>query len=164
MTQAELLADTLDRTRGLTRYYTSLLRETNPEAQIDVNGIKLNSLYWLIAHLIWAEDNLAVQMTGGQSVAPEWAEKYCINSNGILHEGRPDFKTLLAELKRVHEASLAHIRQLTDEDLAQPNPAGMHFGDGDTSRRVMIQHAIRHEGTHVGHLGWLCKLQGIKGV
>jgi hypothetical protein len=164
MTQAELLADTLDRTRGLTKYYTSLLRDTDPEAQIEANGIKLNSLYWLTAHLMWAEDNLAIQMTGRQSVAPEWIEHYCVSSNGTLHEGRPDFKTLLAQLKQVHELSLAHIKQLTDEDLDKPNPAGMHFGDGNTSRRVMLQHAIRHEGTHVGHLGWLCKLQGIKGI
>jgi hypothetical protein len=47
--------------------------------------------------------------------------------------------------------------------LDKDNPAGFGFG-GDNSYRMMIQHAIRHEAIHAGHLSWLCKLHGIQTV
>lgn len=162
MTEAQVLADTLDKTRDLTRFYLSNLKEVNPEEPIVVNGENINSLYWICAHLLWAENNLAIRMCGGESVAPEWAENFAIKSSGVLPADKPDFKTLLQEMKRVHEAALQYIRTLTTEQLNEENTAQFHFGDGNTSKRLMIQHCIRHEGTHLGQLSLIARILGKK--
>jgi hypothetical protein len=51
LTQAQLLAETLDKSRGLTKWYLSLLRNTNMKHTFELNGIKLNSPLWIAAHL-----------------------------------------------------------------------------------------------------------------
>jgi len=161
-TETQILADMMDKTRLLTRFYISNLKTIDPYEPIDFGGKRFNSLYWLTAHLIWAQDYLLVQGTGGKSVAPDWIKHYMIKSDGSLHEGHGDYKALLGEMKAVHEAALAHVQTLQDEDLGKDNAIGFQFGDGDTSNRLIIMHAIRHEGTHIGNLAWLGKMSEVQ--
>ena len=56
---------------------------------------------------------------------------------------------------------MKHILTITDEQMALPNVSGMGFGP-DNSNRMMIQHCIRHEAMHTGHLSLLCKINGVK--
>ena len=161
-TETRILADMMDKTRQLTRFYISNLKEVDPYERFEFGGKAFNSIYWLTAHLIWAEDNLIVMGTGAKSVAPEWIKHYHLGADGSLHEGHGDYKSLLGDMKRVHEASLAHLQALQDEDLDKENAFGFHFGDGDTSNRLIIMHAIRHEGTHIGNLAWMSKMKEIK--
>ncbi len=160
MTQAQLLADTLDKTRQLTKFYLSKLKGVNPEDTLNLNGYETNSIYWIAAHLVWAEDYLGIVELGGKSFAPEWVKKFAIKSDGKLPEDRPDFKSILDELKRVHEAALQQISSLSDEQLNEQNFTGFHFGDGNSTKMMMIQHSIRHEGTHLGQLSLLAKIYG----
>jgi hypothetical protein len=160
-TEAEILADTLDFTRGLNKWYVSLLKGTDMKQQFELNGIKLNSPLWIVAHLAWAEDFLILKSTGGKPTEISWLKNFGLGSSpdeALL----PDLKEALDALKAIHEASLAHIKTLTDAQLDEPTLTGVNFGV-DSKRRV-IQHAIRHEGTHSGHLGWICKLQGVRTV
>ena len=161
--ESKALADTFQKTRDLTKWYLSLLKEIAPELQPQLNAQKLNSIYWLTAHLVWAENFLIIKATGGNGVEIPWLEHYKLGSDGSLHDARGDFKSLLSDMKMVHEASMAHLLTLDDETLHQPNPVGFAFGT-DNTNRMMIMHAIRHEGTHVGQLGWLCKLHGVKAI
>ncbi|MCX6199310.1 MAG: DinB family protein [Bacteroidetes bacterium] len=161
--EAKTFTDTFQRTRDLTKWYLSLLKSVDAEKEIQIGDKKLNSIYWISAHLVWAEKFLLVQGTGGNGVDIPWLEHYKLGSDGTLHEGRGDFKSILDALKIVHENAMQHLLTLDDETLQQPNPVGFGFG-GDNSNRMMVMHAIRHEGTHVGHLGWLCKLHGIDTV
>jgi uncharacterized damage-inducible protein DinB len=163
-TEAQILAETMDKTRQLARYYISRLRDVDPFSPLDLGGVKFNSLYWLTAHMLWAEDNLIVVGTGGKTVAPAWAAHYCIGGDGTLHEGHGDYKSLLDEMKKVHESAISYLSSLTDEMLAEDNPLGVQFGDGDRSMRMMVMHAIRHEGTHIGNLAWMNKMYGVKTI
>lgn len=160
MTKAQVLADTLDKSRQLTKFYLSKLKGVNPEDSIILNGYETNCIYWIAAHLVWAEDYLGIIELGGKSTVPDWVKKFAIKSDGELPEERPDFKTVLDELKRVHEAAVNHINSLTDEQLDEPNVTGFHFGDGNATKLMMIQHCIRHEGTHLGQLSLLAKIYG----
>jgi hypothetical protein len=160
--QAFILADTLEKARGLSRWYISLLKNIDPYAQIDVNGIKLNSVAWVVAHLTWAENMLVLQGAGGQPVEIDYLKHYGFGSNGETHMEKPDMKMLLDNMKMVHEKAMVHIQSLTDEQIMAHSPVGQMFGD--PTIKMAIQHAIRHEGTHAGHLGWLCKLNQIKTV
>lgn len=160
MTQAQLLADTFAKTRQLTKFYLSKLKDENPEQVFKINGKKFNSIYWIVAHLIWAEDNLAIAQITGKSEAAEWVKHFAIHADGSLPENKPDFKTVLNEMKRIHELALNTITALSDEQLSEQNTTGFHFGDGDSTKRMMIQHCIRHEGTHLGQISLLAKLYG----
>jgi uncharacterized damage-inducible protein DinB len=157
-TETHILADMLDKTRALTRFYISNLKNADPYTAVEFGGKTFNSIYWLTAHIVWAEDNLIMQGTGAGSVAPEWIRHYSIKSDGSLHEGHGDYKALLDEMKRVHQACLEHLRHMDDSELDKDNVFGFQFGDGDASNRLIIMHAIRHEGTHIGNLAWLSKM------
>lgn len=161
--QANLLADTYQMAYDLVRFYTSNLKDVDPHKQWEVNGYKLNSVAWINAHLCWSEDFLLLKATGGKSSEATWLDHYQLGSDGTMHEPEVDMKTILADRKIIHDACMAHIRSLSDEDLAKPNPVGLAFGP-QNSIKTMIQHAIRHEGTHAGQLGWLCKINGSKTI
>ena len=161
--QANLLADTYEMAYGLVRFYTGNLKEADPNKQWEVNGAKLNSIAWINSHLCWSENFLLIQATGGVSPDIHWLEHYSFGSDGTLHDAKVDMKAILADRKIVHEAAMKHIRSLSDADLEKENPLGIQFSQ-NKSIKTIIQHAIRHEGTHAGHLGWLCKISGAKTV
>ena len=163
-TEAQILAETMDKTRQLIRYYISGLKAADPYIPTEFGGLNFNSIYWLTAHLIWAEDNLIVKSSTGKSFAPDWVQHYHIGGEGSLHEGHGDFKSLLDVMKEVHERSMTHLKSLPEEQLSAESTLGFGFGDGDTSVRMMVMHAIRHEGTHIGNFAYLCKMKGIKMV
>jgi hypothetical protein len=161
LTQAQLLADTLDKARGLTKWYLSLLKDTDMKHTFEFSGIKLNSPLWIAAHLAWAENMLILQSTGGDVIKIDWLEKVTLGSphdTSLL----PDTKEVLSTMKNIHEASMSHLATLSDAALDEPNLTGISFGS-DTKRSI-IQHAIRHEATHVGHLSWICKLNEISTI
>ena len=161
--EAAVLADTLQKTRDLTRWYFSLLKNADPYHQPEINGVKLNSIAWLGAHLVWAEDFLVLRGTGGEGTGIEWLEHYKLGSDGSLHTAQPDMKEILDALKLVHEKATAHLLSLTDEEINQENPYGISFS-GTSTKKMLVQHCIRHEAMHTGHLSWLCKLNSVKAV
>jgi len=161
--EAVILADTFQKSRDLTRWYLSLLKDADPYKHWEVNGTQLNSVIWLASHLAWAENMLVLKGTGGQPVAIEWMEHYHLGSKGDLHHPEHDMKTVMHALKEVHEKSMEHLLTVTDEKMDAENILGFGFG-GIKTNRILVQHAIRHEATHVGHLSWLCKINKIQTV
>lgn len=162
ITQAQMLADVFEETRKLTRFYLSKIDPAWAEWQPVADCVPLNSAYWLVAHLTWAEHALLVATLGGPQLDIHWLNHYQLGSDGTLHEGRPSFEELLAELNRVHQHAMEQLRSLTNEQLEAP--ADISVMQWNTNKRKVIYHAIRHEGTHVGHLGWLCKIKGVKTI
>ncbi|HWB63769.1 MAG TPA: DinB family protein [Chitinophagales bacterium] len=162
-TEATILADTFQKARDLNKWYLSLLKPVDPYLHWEVNGVRLNNVIWLASHLTWAENFLIIKATGGEAVNIEWLEHYNISSNGTLHDKQHDMRTVLDALKLVHEKAMAHLLTIDDTTIAADNPLGIGFG-GIKTNRMMIQHAIRHESTHTGHLGWLCKINKIDTV
>lgn len=160
---ANLLADAFEATHGMTRYYTSFLKEADPFKEWEINGQKLNSLAWLIAHLCWAEDTLILKATGGERFECKWLKHYGIGSDGTIHDPNISFKELLDTRKQIHEKAMKHLRTLTNDDLEKDNLIGLEFFGSKTIRGI-IQHANRHEAMHVGHISWLAKINGVKAV
>jgi len=161
--EANLLADTFQKTRDITRWYISSMKEIDPLWVPVIEGKKFNTLYWQVAHLTWAEQSLIVRCTGGEQLDHKWLAHYKIGSDGSMHPDAPDFKTLLHVMKEVHEHCMNHLLTIDDERMAQLNPVNFGFGE-DKTNRIAIQHAIRHEGIHTGQLAWMCKMKGVKMV
>ena len=69
----------------------------------------------------------------------------------------------MAAMKEVHEKAMAHVLTLSDEEMEAENFIGFGFG-GVKTNRIMVNHAIRHEAMHTGHLSWLCKINKVESV
>lgn len=163
-TEAEILADTMDFTRKLSLYYIKKLKDSDLHKTFNCEGKTLNSAFWVIAHLAVTENYLLLHATGGELIRFSWAKLFGLGSTVPEIKDCPPLEEVLEKLNAVHEKAMAYIRTLTDEDLDKPNPTMIKFKDSPDTLRMIIQHAIRHEGTHAGHLSWLCKLHGIKTI
>lgn len=155
--EALILSDTFQKTRDLTRWYLSLLKESDPYMRWEINGTRLNSIIWLASHITWAENFLILRGTGGEPVTIDWLDHYNIKSTGDVHHANHDMKIVMATMKEVHEKTMAHVITLSDETMDAENIHGFGFG-GIKTNRILVQHAIRHEAMHTGHLSWLCKI------
>jgi hypothetical protein len=158
--ESHVLSEVFNSTRGLTKYFISQLDKDKLENRHKLDTVELNSAYWIISHLVWAEYTLALRSLNGPVLDIPWINHYRIGSEGTLLDDRPAFGELMAIFDQVHDLAQEHIRSLTTEQLDEVITLE-NIGWEATVRRT-IHHAIRHEGSHIGHLSWICKLDGIK--
>ena len=162
-TEAAILSNVMDKTRQLTGLYLNLLQNTDLHRVFELDGKSLNSPFWIMAHLSVTENFLLLRSTGGEMVKIPWARQFGLGSVPPAKEDCPPMDEIASVFKEIHQKSIKHIAALKDNFLDAENTTGFEFLGEKTVRSVII-HAIRHEGTHAGHLGWLCKLQGIKTI
>lgn len=162
-TEAQVLAEMLDYNRKQTIGYFNKISPDQYTRSFEVNGKTLNSPLWIIGHLAVTENYLCLRSTGAEIVRFSWAKQFGLGAALPSESEYPAASEILEIFHAVHEASMRKIMSLSDEDLLQVNASGMKFG-GDDSVRTIVRHAIAHEGQHAGHLGWLCKLNGVKTI
>ena len=139
------------------------MKGVDPYQHWEVNGVNLNNIIWLSSHITWAENFLILKGTGGTALDISWLDHYNISSDGSLHDKQHDMKTILDALKEVHTRAMEHLLTVTDEQMEAPNKFGFNFGGIETNR-ILVQHAIRHESMHTGHLSWLCKINKLESI
>ena len=162
-TETQTLIETLELSRDLTKYYLKNLKGQDVYKVFEAEGKRLNNVLWLIAHITVSENWLLLVCTGGEKVDIPWARQFGLGSEVPKKEDYPPIAEIMQKFEEVHNKSIEFISQLTDEDLGKPTTNGIDFG-GEDSVRAIIKHAIRHEASHAGHLGWLCKLFGVKTI
>ena len=163
-TEAIALADAFESVRTLTKWYLSKMKEVDMHKVFEMDGLKFNSAYWITAHLVWSEHYILLVGMGGKPMDIPWLDQFGLGSKfPDDFNSLPPVKEVLGAWKEVHAAAMKQLRSLPDELLDKENPTGFGFG-GDNSYRMMIQHAIRHEAIHAGHLSWLCKMYKIKTI
>ena len=160
-TEAQVLAEMLDSTRDFTKWYLSMLKDVDVYKIFELEGKKFNPVIWEIGHLANSENFLGTYLTGGKGLKFDWAPLFGIGVTPPSKENYPDYKEIWSTFNEVHKNTISHISLLTDEQLDAPSR--MEFAM-ITDVRGAIQHCIRHEGTHIGHLGWLAKMHAIKTV
>lgn len=161
--EAQILANVLDNSRQLTLWYLSKLKDVDVYRTFDVEGKHFASVIWEIAHLAVSENFLILRATGGEKISIPWARMFGLGSAVPVKEECPSYEEVWKTFKEIHQKAIDHIKTLSDEDLDKPTLNGVNFG-GEDSIRSVIMHCIRHESTHTGHLGWLCKLHDIKTI
>lgn len=163
MTEAQILARQLDKARELTKWYLSLMKECDPYKSFEFDEKRFNSVIWEIGHLAMSENFLANYLTYGPATKEEWFKHFSMGGDNKVTDEYPDFKEVLNSFKQIHASTIEHINSLTDEDLDRPTKKEFNVAGIVTVRDAII-HSIRHESTHTGHLGWLCKLHGVKSI
>lgn len=162
MTTAEILAETMDESRNLTRFYLSKLKGEDMHRTFTIGGYTTNSPYWIIAHLTWGEHRLLVESLGHPVLDIPWLDLFAIGT-APSNENLPQLEEVLAQFKAVHEHALLHLRSMTDAELEEENILAINFG-GRTSKKFIAMHTIRHEGTHCGQLSLIAQFYGKKTV
>ncbi len=163
MTEAQILARQLDKARELTKWYLSLMKGCDPFKTFEFDGKRFNSIIWEIGHLAMSENFLANYLTYGSGTKEDWFACFSMGGDNEVTDAYPDFKAVLDSFKQIHLNTLEHINQLSDEQLDQPTKKAFNVAGIQTVRDAII-HSIRHESIHTGHLGWLCKMHGVKSV
>lgn len=158
----QTLIETIEFTQGLAYWYLGFLKEQEPLKVFEINGTKLNTLHWLVGHMAWAEQDLILYGTHGKKSNIYFLEDFAISKSGSENTNVP-FSDLIKAVKEVHKLSMEHLNTLNDNDLQKENAYKLSFGMPPTYKTIIMHH-IRHLGVHVGHLGWLCKLYGVKTV
>jgi hypothetical protein len=152
--EAEILAETFAKTREITRFFLSKIPDERfherPKAE---NGHRFNSAAWIMAHLIWTENMLLLERLEGPGAELPWLKQFALGSDPEKVDVQLSRAELKDHSKAVHQKALAHVRSLSDADLDKPSGIPMF-----PTWRGCIQHAIRHEGNHGGHIGWLVKM------
>lgn len=162
-TETQTLVETIEMSRDLSNYFIKKLEDQDLYKVFEVEGKELNSALWIMAHLAVSQNWLLLVCTGGDRVKIPWARQFGLGSEIPGKEDYPPIEEIKSTMEQVHNTAISHISNLSDEDLSKPTTNGTAFG-GEDSIRAIIKHCARHESSHAGQLGWLCKLFGVKTV
>jgi hypothetical protein len=139
-----------------------MVDESKINDALTVNGIELNTPYWITAHLAWAEAFLILNVLGGEEDAKyEWLNEYGFGTKPSEIKTRPPYKEVKETLDYIHALAMKQLRSTDDSFLNEKNKFGMKF-DGKDDNRIAIHHAIRHEPMHIGQLTWFMKSKGMQ--
>ena len=162
MIEQDALAGALDSARKLSLFYLNRLERNkiDPLLQVPVNGTKLNCMLWLCAHITWAEYGIVLKTMLDAPLPHDWMGLFPFGSSSEPQAEWPEMTMIKPAMAQVHVLTLSAIRGFEELDTV----VTVDFMGWTDTRRAIIYHAIRHEANHAGHLGWLCKVHGIKTI
>lgn len=149
----------LQKTREQTLGYLQKLEKDNPHQSFHLAGCPINSILWIAAHLAVSANFLLLHSTGAERLKLTWSRAYGLGGQGLPIEEAPTMKDIFDALHEIQSRAEIHIAALSDSDLSKPTTTGVNFG-GEDSLRGIIAHHIRHENSHSGQLGLICKALG----
>ncbi|MCC6866274.1 MAG: DinB family protein [Ignavibacteria bacterium] len=160
-TKTKALIKTYQMTRNLSNYYFSKLEGLDIKKQYEINGVKMNSAYWILAHLVWTEHFLIVEGIGGESMGIEWLNDFEFGSEPDKSENPPAIEEVKKQREDVHSKAIEILNNMTDEQMEAENNIEVEFG-GSKSKMTVLMHAIRHEPMHIGQISLILKANGIR--
>lgn len=160
------LADTFETVRALSKSFISKIDEKDIHESIVINGKEMNSPYWIVAHLAWAEAFLILATLGAEESPEEeekydWLNEYGFGTKPAEVKTKPPLSEVIEAMDYIHERAMKHLRSLDDAFLDEKNKFNMTFG-GKKDNRIAVHHAIRHEPMHIGQLTWFMKSKGME--
>jgi uncharacterized damage-inducible protein DinB len=159
--RVQTLIDSYKMMRNLSERYIAKVQGLDYKKRYQIDGIKFNSAYWIVAHLVWTEHFLIIEGVGGDSMGIQWLNDFAFGTNPDEVTSGPSYEEILTRRAEVHQKALEVLSKLTDDELKEDNNIEANFG-GSMSKETVIMHAIRHEPMHIGQLSWILKLNGIK--
>ncbi|HEY3250592.1 MAG TPA: DinB family protein [Ignavibacteria bacterium] len=162
-TEVQTLLGAYESVRNLSKLYIGNLNKEKIHNQIEINGIKFNSAYWIVTHLVWTERFLIIQGIGGKDMDDHWLDEYGFGSNPEEVKTKPEFEEILKLFDDIHSKAVEVLKETNDNQLDEPNYINATFG-GKSDKRTVLKHAIRHEPMHIGQISWILKLNKVEMV
>jgi hypothetical protein len=119
-TEAQILSEMMDQTRKLCRYYISKLQDVDVLKEFEVEGIKLNCVLWVLAHITWAEHAMLLRTLNGPQMDIAWIGHFRTNSNSSPQPDWPRLNEVLQSMQQVHETAIKFVSSLDDKTLDEP--------------------------------------------
>ena len=160
-TEAQAFLEVYESVRNLSKMYISNINKETLHNCYELNGVKMNSAYWLVTHLVWTERFLIIQGIGGKDMEDHWLDEYGFGSKPEEIKTEPEYEEVLKLLDDIHAKAVEIITPLTDEQLNEQNNINANFG-GKTDKRAVLKHAIRHEPMHIGQISWILKADNVE--
>ncbi len=166
-TRTQALIKTYEMARNLSKFYISKLDGLDIHKIYEINGVKLNSAFWIQAHLVWTEHFLIIEGIGGESLGIEWLNDFAYGTEPLQGckpdkvENPPSVDEVKNKMEEVHIRAIEILNGMTDELMQAENNIEANFG-GFSNKECVLMHAIRHEPMHVGQISWILKVNGIK--
>jgi uncharacterized damage-inducible protein DinB len=82
-----------------------------------------------------------------------------LGGQGLPKEEAPNLNEIIAALAEIQDRAETHLQSFTETEFDAPTTTGTNFG-GEDSVRAIVAHHIRHENSHAGQLGLICKALG----
>jgi uncharacterized damage-inducible protein DinB len=159
--ESQTLWDVFEDVRSLTKFYLARAEGVDPHRVFHGEDKSLNTLYWLMGHIVWAEHYLLVEALTGKRMDIPWIEKFDNGLENTREAGLPSLDEIRETMERVHAQAMAGVLALDASGLEEENHAGIQFRVGK-AKRTIIHHAIRHEPCHTGQIGWILKMAGVE--
>ena len=105
-TKTQTLIKTYEMARNLSKYYISKLEGLDFHKVYEINGVKMNSAYWMLAHLVWTEHFLIIEGIGGESLGIEWLNDFGFGSEPDKIENPPAIEEVKKRLEEVHKSAI----------------------------------------------------------
>lgn len=161
MALGAILAEQMDWTRDWTRKLVADLAGSDWGYQ---PGPGVQHPLWLCGHLAVSQNVLIhVRCLGQPLIDDAFATHFPIGApvRSLSEHAYPEPEAVLAVMEDVHRQTLAAVRAMSDETLAepasgkdgQPHP---HYRD----KRGAVTHCFRHEAFHAGQLALLRRMTG----
>ena len=117
-----LLAEQIEQTRELTRYYLSKLKHVDVYKSFEFEGIKLNPIIWEVGHLAVSQNWLILYLGHGNPERIPWANEFALGSKPPeKEEDYPPYMEIWQTFKSVHSNSVNYIKSLNDKTLKKPS-------------------------------------------
>ncbi len=156
-------AEQIQGVRDLSMTYLKLLENADWYVPFEVNGVQLNSISWIVAHLSASQNFLQNYCIGKQMLKIPWARQFGMGSTPSSREETPSQEELMETLDRVLQNTVKNVSEIDPTTYGLPNPAGFKaplFGK-ELTIEDMIFHGIWHESHHSGQLASWAKSLGI---
>src|SRR5665213_2052160 len=138
-TELNTIREIIQRTRELANYYIHKTKNVDVKKRFEVNGKKLNSIYWLVAHLAWAENNLIIRSTGGPNPEVPWLKFFALGKPAEEGETNgPSYEEVLAGFEKVHKIAMEHLEKMDPALLDSPNKLDWEIMNSKTMRATLI--------------------------
>ncbi|MFT7589607.1 MAG: hypothetical protein ACI959_001827, partial [Limisphaerales bacterium] len=112
MSEIETITQIYKSTRRLTRWYLFKIPDDQINYRPQFGDLKLNSAYWEMSHLIWAELQILINGTGGTAPEITWVNQYGFGSNPDKAEATLSPLELRTLFDEIHIKSLEHIQSI----------------------------------------------------
>ena len=158
--ELQIISDITHNTRRLTNWYFRFLKEDQFFHRWQLGEKKINSPYWIMAHLASTQGSI-INMMGGPAMPEDWPRDFTLGSQTTdWQEHWPDLEFVRQTFSAVHKAASKYILALGTEQLDLDFPNANYHRIFRTNRDALY-HIIRHEGYHCGQIGLICKMHNI---
>lgn len=150
----------LEYTRRYTDHYVDALKDQDWYITPEVNGVKLNSVAWIVGHIVVSQNFLQNYCLGMPHLKITWARDFGMGSVPLPADQSPSQKEILETMVEVMKNTVSNIKSLDPSLYPIHNPKEFKppLATEALTYEQCIYHGLWHESGHAGQLAAMHRL------